>query len=256
MAIIALRAWYIEEYEPIREVLQRPHDLRLSKNSMLKSGMRVDFLDEREDVRESRWFQRYLEGETVEFYVEGSGGYTIANIDLISHEIYLTKRDLSAWLDPVIYCCYQSDHLPACEALQESLHRSVEQFNQRSRHPLSIEESLQANDETLRLSSSQLKRLRKCLLFVADGTAIATAKTETRAIAFPSPNVCIELGYALESKQSGQILLVQMERPELEGQFPFNLPKQQQLLFRSATELNQTLPQMLETLLQRFNLLR
>jgi len=37
-------------------------------------------------------FQRYLEGEIVEFYIEGSGGYAISNIDLISHEIYFTKQ--------------------------------------------------------------------------------------------------------------------------------------------------------------------
>ncbi|AFZ43069.1 hypothetical protein PCC7418_0854 [Halothece sp. PCC 7418] len=33
MAIIALRAWYLQEYEPLREVMQRPHDLRLSTSS-------------------------------------------------------------------------------------------------------------------------------------------------------------------------------------------------------------------------------
>lgn len=43
MAIIALKAWYLQEYEPIKE-LKRPHDLRLSKNSLLKSGLRADFL--------------------------------------------------------------------------------------------------------------------------------------------------------------------------------------------------------------------
>ncbi|MEO1148538.1 MAG: hypothetical protein AAFY26_23450, partial [Cyanobacteria bacterium J06638_22] len=73
MAIIALKAWYLEEYEPIRELEKRPHDLRLSKNSLLKSALRADFLDDSDEVKESDWFQRYLDGETVEFYIEGSG---------------------------------------------------------------------------------------------------------------------------------------------------------------------------------------
>ena len=103
MAIIALKAWYLEQYEPIQELEKRPQDLRLSKNSLLKSGLRADFLEDSKDVKGSNWFQRYLEGETVEFYIEGSGGYIISNIDLISHEIYFTKQEVMAQLDPVIF---------------------------------------------------------------------------------------------------------------------------------------------------------
>jgi len=73
MAIIALKAWYLDKYEPIREVVKRPHDLRLSRNSLLKSGLRADFLDDSLTIQGSVWFQRYLEGERVEFYLEGSG---------------------------------------------------------------------------------------------------------------------------------------------------------------------------------------
>ena len=67
MAIIALKAWYLEQYEPIRELEKRPHDLRLSKNSLLKSGLRADFLEDSDEVKKSTWFQRYLQGEIVEF---------------------------------------------------------------------------------------------------------------------------------------------------------------------------------------------
>ncbi|HEY9653974.1 MAG TPA: hypothetical protein V6C50_00650, partial [Crinalium sp.] len=73
MAIISLKAWYLQEYEPIKELEKRPHDLRLSKNSLLKSGLRADFLEDSAEVKQAVWFQRYLEGETVEFYIEGSG---------------------------------------------------------------------------------------------------------------------------------------------------------------------------------------
>jgi hypothetical protein len=62
------------------------------------------------------------------------------------------------------------------------------------------------------------------------------------------------LGYALANKRAGQILLAQMERPDLIGKFSFDLPQHQQLIFKTATELNATLPSMLKTLLQRFNL--
>ena len=53
MAIIALKAWYLQKYEPVKELELRPHDLRLSKNSLLKSGLRADFLEDSEEVRKS-----------------------------------------------------------------------------------------------------------------------------------------------------------------------------------------------------------
>jgi hypothetical protein len=41
MSIIALRAWYIQDYEPITELEKRPPDIRLSKKSLLKSGLKI-----------------------------------------------------------------------------------------------------------------------------------------------------------------------------------------------------------------------
>lgn len=253
MAIIAVRAWYLEEYEPIREVLKRPHDLRLSKNSLLKSGLRADFLDEKESVEQAQWFQRYLEGETVEFYVEGSGGYYIANIDLISQEIYFIKQDINAWLDPIIYFSYQREYGIAYEALQEALEEVINDFNRRARIPLSIEYSARPKDDPLRLSNRQLRQIQKSLVFIADGTALAQIPGDEKAMLLPSPTVSLELGYALQCKRREEILLTQMER--WEGRYPFDLPHPQQLLFEGERDLKQTLPQVLEMLLQRYNLL-
>src|SRR4028118_690835 len=140
MAIIALRGWYLQRYEPIKELEKRPHDLRLSKNSLLKSGMRADFLDDSQDVKNSEWFGRYLEGETVEFYIEGSGGYAISNIDLISHEIYFTKLEVMAQLEPIIFLSYQTEYNASSEALRNALSGTLDTFNQRSRLPLTPEE--------------------------------------------------------------------------------------------------------------------
>ncbi|MGF1674976.1 MAG: hypothetical protein ACFCUV_15015, partial [Rivularia sp. (in: cyanobacteria)] len=103
MSIIALRAWYIEKYEPIPELEKRQPDIRISKKSLLKSALRADFLEDSDEVKNSTWFRRYLEGDEIEFYIEGSGGYCVANIDLISHEIYFTKQALLAQLEPTIF---------------------------------------------------------------------------------------------------------------------------------------------------------
>ncbi|MEB3311756.1 MAG: hypothetical protein VKJ02_16140 [Snowella sp.] len=51
MAILALKAWYLAQYEPIRDVIKRSPDLRLNRNSLLKSALRADFLDDVEAVQ-------------------------------------------------------------------------------------------------------------------------------------------------------------------------------------------------------------
>lgn len=253
MAIIALKAWYLQKYEPIKELEKRPHDLRLSKNSLLKSGLRADFLEDSEEVKKSDWFQRYLEGEVVEFYIEGSGGYVISNIDLISHEIYFTKQAVMALLEPTIFLSYQTEYAAASEALRDGLNQALEVLNQRSRLPLTLVESPRPSDSPIRLNSMMLQNIRKSLLFVADSTPISSlVAKETRLI--PSPNVCVEIGYAMQSKRSEQILLAQMQRSDLEGKLPFDLPKIQSLQFKDSKELNKILPQAIETQLARFNL--
>lgn len=253
MAIIALKAWYLEEYEPIHELEKRSHDLRLSKNSLLKSGLRADFLDDSETVRQTTWFQRYLEGEPIEFYVEGSGSYTIANIDLCSHEIYFSKRDLMASLEPTIFLCYQTEFSESSELLREELQDILDILNSKSRLPLALKESHRLTDGPVRLNSGLMRSIRRSLLFIADGTPIAQIDgTPTQLI--PSPKVCVETGYALQCKRPEQLILAQMDRSDLPGQFPFDLPNQNRLVFKDRTQLHKALPAMVKTQLQRFNL--
>jgi len=254
MSIIALRAWYLQDYEPIQELEKRPPDIRLSKKSLLRSALRADFLEDSDEVKKSVWFGRYLEGENIEFYVEGSGGYCVANIDLISHEIYFTKQALLSQLDPTIFLCYQTEYAPAREALREGLQNSIEKLNVRSRLPLTIVESYRPSDGPIRLSRTMMRKIRKSLLFIADTTPIASIDAKETQQLIPSPNVCIEIGYAIQSKRAEQILLAHMQRPDLEGQIPFDLPTQQILQFKNITELNKILTKAIEAQLARFKL--
>ena len=253
MAIIALKAWYLKQYEPIREVVKRPHDLRLSRSSLLKTGLRADFLDDSQAIQESKWFELYLEGKAIEFYIEGSGSYAISNIDLISHEIYFTKQETLASLEPIIFLSAQSEYAAASEALRSVLSDTLNTLNKKSRLTLSLEAAHRPADGPMRLSDTQLRKIRKSLLFVADATPVAQLATE-RPQLLPSPNVCVEIGYALQSKRPGQILLASMKRTDLSGQEPFDLPQYQQLQFKNLSELEKTLPDLLEALLGRFNL--
>ncbi|MGC9504213.1 hypothetical protein [Baaleninema sp.] len=253
MAIIALRGWYIEKYEPIEDLRKRPHDIRLSKNSLLKSGLRADFLEESAEIERTDWFNRYLAGERVEFYIEGSGGYAISNIDLSSHEIYFTKQDVLAHLEPKIFLSRQTSYPDANESLQEQLETFITEYNRKSRIPLTLELSQRPLEGTMRLSAHQMRQIRKSLLVIADTTPLAeTGGDESQLL--PSPNVCVELGYALQSKPVEHILLTRQNRPELSGQYPFDVPTYQQLDFNNAAELERTLPTVIEAMLQRFRL--
>ena len=89
---------------------------------------------------------------------------------------------------------------------------------------------------------------------MVDGTAITQIKQEETSRLIPSPYICTELGYALQSIRGGQILLLHQQRSDVSGQWPFDLPSNQQLEFKTREDLSQTLPQVMEALLQRFKL--
>ena len=254
MAIIALKAWYLGNYEPIRELEKRPHDLRLAKNSLLKSALRADFLEDIEEVKQADWFQRYLEGDAVEFYVEGSGTYAIANIDLISHEIYFAKQDSLANLDPTIFLSYQTEYSDSSDLLREEIDAFIQKFNNKSRLPLTIVESHRLSQGPVRMNSHLMRQIRRSLLFIADATPILGIEGTPPQLV-PSPKVCVEMGYALQCKRPEQVILAQMERSDLPGQFPFDTPTHNRLSFTKKSELKKGLPQLLQARLQRFNLL-
>jgi len=252
MAIIALKAWYIPEYEPLRSLVERPYDLRLAKNSLLKSALRADFLDEVAIVRESEWFQRYLAGETIEFYVEGSGSYAIANIDLISHEIYFTKQETLSQLDPTIFFSYQTQQPESSQLIREALETAIAQINRTTRIKLTLEQSFRSTDEPIKLKSALFTKLKRSLLFIADVSAIAEVNSDPPQL-IPSPHVCVEVGYALQTKRSEQILLIQVGSQD-QGVFPFDLPIHQRLIVPNYNALAHQLPSAIAIHLERFNL--
>jgi hypothetical protein len=251
MAIIALKAWYLEHYQPIAEVIQRPHDLRLNRNSLLKSALRADFLDEAQAIEGSVWFQRYLEGETIEFYIEGSGSYGIANVDLRSQEIYFTKKDATNWLQPQIYVSAQGVNLAAKEAIAKELEKHIKAINKTSRIPIELNFSQPKPAEPWRVNNTQLRQIRQSLLHIIDITPIASNSGRLLC----DPQVCLELGYSLQNKHTNQILLLSQRQSELEGVMPFDLPEHRQLSFEDAAELAKMLPTVLESSLQPYRLI-
>jgi hypothetical protein len=116
-----------------------------------------------------------------------------------------------------------------------------------------LEVSHRLSDGPARLNSALARKIRKSLLFVADGTPIVAVEGHTTLLV-PSPHVCVEMGYALQAKPAEQILLAQMERADLIGQYPFDLPAQNRLTFKTKADMAKQLPKALEQHLSRFNL--
>ncbi|NJN76259.1 MAG: hypothetical protein HC796_08795 [Synechococcaceae cyanobacterium RL_1_2] len=252
MAIIPLRAWYIDRYEPLTELVKRPHSLRLNRSSLLKSALRADFLDESKTIEQSPWFNYYLEGEKMEFYIEGSGYYAIANIDLISQEIYFTKQESQVTLEPTIYFSAQTQYPEGNRMVEAAIAKTLKQLNPKSRLKLKVVRSPRLPGQPLRLSKLQFRQIRKSLLFIADTTAIAQLPEQN--LSLPSPEVSVEIGYALDHKPLEHILLIHQQRPEFPGTFPFDISQHHQLTFKEESDLGETLPTMVMTLLHRFNL--
>lgn len=254
MAIIALKAWYLEQYEPIKQVIQQPFTLRLSRNSLLKTGLRADFLDDRLEVEGSDWFQLYLSGKTVEFYIQGSGTYVVSNIDLVSQEIYFTKSTSISGLQPTIYYSPQTHHQAANEAITSALTTIINDLATRSRIPLTLEVTPRTPGSPLRLSNSQFSKIGKSLLLIADVTPIENITIGDRSELLMDSNVCIELGYGIQTKDHGQILLLSQERTDLSGTSPFDMAGYKQLSFTDGKQLKKSLPKLIDTLLQRYSL--
>ena len=254
MAIIALKAWYLAQYEPIKQIIQQPFTLRLSRNSLLKTGLRADFLDDRQEVEGSDWFQLHLSGRTVEFYIQGSGTYVVSNIDLVSQEIYFTKANSISGLEPTIYYSPQTHHQPANEAITSVLTTIVDDLSERSRIPLTLEITPRTTGSPLRLSNSQFRKISKSLLLIADVTPInSIARSENTELIMDS-NVCVELGYGIQTKDNGQILLLNQSRQDLSGTMPFDMAGYKQLSFDHGKQLKKSLPKLIDALLQRYSL--
>lgn len=205
MAIIVLKAWYLETVLTLGQVAH-PHptlkaDLRLSKTGLLKSGMRADFLDDVEDVQHSRWFDRYLMGEGVEFYVEGSGIYSISNLDLISRELYFTKRASYRPLQPTCFWLAQH-HDPALNQrhqgwIEAALHRINRDHSPVK--PLSLITSPEG--DYAHVDAALVRQVRESLVVIADVSGVIPGS-------LPSPSVCLHLGFALHHKRPEQLIVV------------------------------------------------
>ncbi len=256
MAIIVLKAWYLESALSAAQVQHKQPDLRLSRTNLLKTGMRADLLDDLDKVMASRWYERYQEGELVEFYIEGSGAYSISNLDLISREMYFNKRNTLSFIEPVLFFCGQGQYPASSQSIRTTLAKIVDSIN-RSRQPIAplvFEQNLSAEDEVTQIDAGLLRKLKTAVMVVADVTPVALV-TDPVTQLIPSPQVCVEVGYALQVRKPEEIVLVQVMREEITGRFPFEVDESSYLLVKDGKDLQTQLSTQVSRQLQRAKLI-
>jgi hypothetical protein len=268
MAIIVLKAWYLESVVSLSQVQHTEPDLRLSRTGLLKTGMRADLLDDLDKVKLSRWYERYLEGGLVEFYIEGSGAYSISNLDLISREMYFNKRNTLTHIEPTLLFCSQKYYPESSQIIRGVLSKLVESIN-RSRspvYPIQFEESnaIHSSPQTSLPSSAKnlippidaalIRKIKHALIVVADVTPI-TVLPDPIPYFIPSPQVCVEVGYALQSRKPEEIILIQMERDNMNGRFPFEIENTSFILSKDTKQLQTQLSTQITKHLQRSRLI-
>ena len=157
-------------------------------------------------------------------------------------------------LEPIIYYAPQSHNQAAHEGITSALENIIANLSSRSRIPLTLEVTPRNLESPLRLSSSQFRKILKSLLLIADITPIGSISGQNQSSLLIDPNVCIELGYGIQSKDNGQILLLNMENKDLDGTMPFDMAGYRQLTFNTPDKIAKSLPKLVDTLLQRYNL--
>ena len=235
-----LNGWYIDELTSYDKLTEQEPDIQIQKKSLLKYGFRGFFLNDKDDVENSEWFDNYIKGERVEFLVEGSGTYYISNMDLASREIYFTSINILPSLPPKIFFCYQSDYTESNEIISGLLEEIVEEINDKyvPIEPIEIERASSYGEGAVKIDSNLMKKIKKSVIFLADVTPVLKFDEDNKNKAYPNPNVCIEVGYALKSKTEDRVVLCKYERDDFEEvNFPFDIDKNRRFMSSDKSEL-------------------
>ena len=77
-----IKCWLISSKIIDLEVVKsKPCEFKILKKSILKTGFR-GFIIEEFGIQTSKWYNDFLIGNKVNFYLDGSGVYRLSNIDL------------------------------------------------------------------------------------------------------------------------------------------------------------------------------
>lgn len=260
MAFNLIKCWNIDSsvFE-IDAIIKDEHDIELIKKSILKNGYRAFFLNDREEVETSSWYRHYLLGDKTKFYIDGSGVYKLANIDLTEKEIYFEKYNLNSGYKPWIFSSWQSDYNPSRSHINQALSEVINSINssRKPKRPLELVESIRLEDGAKDIVSAIKQNLDKSLIAVFDITNVAKVvnnneEEPTPAKHYPNANVVFEVSYALQRKSENQIILVKRKRDDLDNDsVPFDFQQHRHCPYKQVSELKRQLTSIISNTLEK-----
>jgi hypothetical protein len=270
-----IKCWSITDFVTDPEIIAaEPPTLLLIKKSILKLGYRAFAIDERVTIEKLPWYPKFLLGEEVRFYIDGSGVYRLVNCDLTENELYFERLNVPLGHKPWVFYSWQSDYNPSRSAIKKALDEAVEHINRTlsPRQTLEVVESTRPEDGAKDIVDAIRDNLNKCMLAVFDITNIIPVKpldSDTRSSdgrsgakesskSYPNPNVVFELGYALAQKRAGQIVLVKRERkldfPD--DQVPFDFSHNRRINYSEPAKLKRQIMDILINYFRNINYIK
>lgn len=261
MKFNTVECWLLQT--PVYEIEQFANeqpDLRLIKKSILKNGYRAYGLDERIKIEAAIWYKNFLLGEKVLFYVDGSGIYKLANIDLTENEFYFERDSLPIGYRPWVFFSWQSDHNPSRSHIKEALLETIQEVNdnRRPKEPLEIVESTRPEDGAKDITDAIKRNLDLCLIAIFDITNVAdvNSASESNSKSYPNANVVFEMSYALHRKRDYQIILVRHEREDIKSlEVPFDFRQNRHLSYKKPALVKEQIKKVIIQTLEKMGYL-
>lgn len=261
MAINRIKCWRIKSlgYD-IDAIIKEKHDLELVRKSILKNAYRAFFLNEKEEIETTGWYKNHLVGEKNKFYIDGSGIYKLANIDLTEKELYFEKDNLFFGYKPWIFYSWQSDYVISKNYINQALSEIIDSINSnhKPKRRLELVESTRLEDGAKDIVSAIKQNIDKSLITIFDITSVAEViknKGEDSQLFtkyYPNANVVFEFSYALQRKGEHQIILVKQKRDDLDNDLvPFDFQQHRYYLYKEASDLKQRLTLVISNTLEK-----
>lgn len=175
----------------------------------------------------------------------------------ISGRLKLAAEDSILDLIPrkhiVIFNAWQSEYNPSRTKINEALEWVVDRFNKGSNiwYPLKVVQATEPGEGALRIDVALQEKIMKADFFVGDMTPVYAYKGRLRV----NENVLVEVGFALASKPSSQVILLSRVRSDVPGdpkhaKPAFDIAHVRTLCFETSTEARDKLQTELQAALR------
>ena len=251
-----IKAWYAPNPNQHLNDIRSGEPITIFKKSVLKTGYRAFLAIDIEDTQ-PEWLQQFLLEDLTLFYIDGSGFYSLANIDLSDGELYFAKYNLPVGFQPWIFYSWQSDYNTSRNNITEALNRCIDHINtnRNPRSSISVVSATRQEDGADDIVQAIKRNIDRSLMCVFDITNVAQTPDADPPRWHPNANVSYELGYALNRKRRDQIIIIQRTRNG-EGSnttCPFDFAHHRRLNYTRPQQLRQDLPEIITAYLERIS---